>query len=281
MKRITKKLIYKAGTIYKKIAIRLSPRLFCCLFNARALMLGKDVRFLYDRDQQIFTVKSQKYKKFFLAKNQAWNSYLNGISERALSIGGAYFLDKIRFQENDLVVDCGANVGDLKLYFEENNLKIRYCGIEPAIDEYSCLDRNSLGGRTLNVGLWSENGEMSLFVASSNADSSLIKPAAKYTQVVPVHIKRLDSLLDEPIKLLKIEAEGAEPEVVMGCAKILSKIEFISADLGFERGRAEESTLVPVTNYLLQNGFDLLAISYPRIVALFKRRSPTPGPISS
>ena len=93
------------------------------------------------------------------------------------------------------------------------------------------------------------------------------------TKVVSVATKRLDTLISEPVKLLKIEAEGAEPEALLGCSQLLSKIEYISADLGFERGVLQESTLAPVTNYLLQNGFELLTVGYPRVVALFKRRS--------
>ena len=47
----------------------------------------------------------------------------------------------------------------------------------------------------------------------------------------------------EKIKLLKLQAEGAEPEVSKGSLNSLKNIKFITADLGPERGLNQESTL--------------------------------------
>ena len=72
-----------------------------------------------------------------------------------------------------------------------------------------------------------------------------------------------------PIKLLKLEAEGGEPEVLLGSSTILNHIEFISADLGFERGLNSESTLPAVSNFLLPMGFRFVDLSKNRLVSLF------------
>ena len=48
--------------------------------------------------------------------------------------------------------------------------------------------------------------------------------------------------------LLKVEAEGAEPEVLQGLKKNLSRVEFITVDCGFERGLNQKST-ISVTSY--------------------------------
>ena len=81
----------------------------------------------------------------------------------------------------------------------------------------------------------------------------------------------MDSFFDKTkkIKLLKLEAEGAEPEALAGCEKLLKNIEYISADLGFERGANEESTIEDVTNFLLSRNFRLVKFELPRVVALF------------
>jgi len=107
-------------------------------------------------------------------------------------------------------------------------------------------------------------------VSSHNADSSFFKPM-NYNEKITISAKRLDSFFDNDIRLLKIEAEGAELEVLIGCKKLLTKVDYISADLGFERGVLQESTLVPVTNFLLKHNFELLHFSSPRICALYKR----------
>ena len=83
--------------------------------------------------------------------------------------------------------------------------------------------------------------------------------------------RRLDGLLpDQPIKLLKLEAEGAEPEAIAGCAGLLGSIEYISADLGFERGVAETSTLGAVTNFLVPRGFEIVANGRKRLTVLYR-----------
>ncbi len=271
MRKIATKIANKFNKVYRGLAVKSDGPIFCLLFNFSAAICGKDVRFIFDRNTKIYKAISKKYSRYFYEKKQNWNCYINGISERGQKIGSEYFCNLINFSKNDLVIDCGANVGDLKLFFDENNLDIRYVGIEPSPKEYVCLKRNNPESQTLNIGLWSEDSSLEFYVSSQNADSSFIKPRV-YTEIVSIPTKRLDSIFDERIKLLKIEAEGAEPEALMGCENLLGNIEYISADLGFERGIEQESTLAPVTNFLLQNGFDLVTIGYPRIVALYKNQ---------
>lgn len=270
MKRVIQKFIRKTGKSYQRLAVLANGRLFCMLFNAHAAFKRIDVRFYCDNVNGVYKAKSGRFERFFYSKNQNYNSYLMGMKERGLALGRAYFCDKIAFQEGDWVIDCGANVGDLKLYFEVLNLKVNYLGIEPSPKEFECLQRNVAPAKALNIGLWSHESSLDFYVSSQNADSSFIEPQ-QYTDVVSVPTKRLDTIVNQPIKLLKIEAEGAEPEALVGCTNLLNNIEYISADLGFERGISQESTLAPVTNLLLTNGFELVSVSYPRIVALYKR----------
>ena len=68
----------------------------------------------------------------------------------------------------------------------------------------------------------------------------------------------MDDFITDKVKLLKLEAEGAEPEILMGAENKLELIQYIAADLGFERGKKEESTYKQVTNFLLSRGFILV-----------------------
>ena len=68
----------------------------------------------------------------------------------------------------------------------------------------------------------------------------------------------LDSLNFKNIKLFKIDAEGFEPEV-MGAVNTLNQIDYISVDYGNERGIDNHSTVVEVTNFLYNSGFELFA----------------------
>ena len=260
----------KFNKIYKSLALKSDGHVFCLLFNFRAWIRSKSARFAFSKEEQIYVATEGIYKRFFYEKNRI-SVFEDGVAERGLSLGRSYFLERIRFSENDVVIDCGANVGDLEIFFREKGLNVVYYGLEPSPREYECLSKNVGHARTFNIGLWKEDGELDFYVSSAGADSSFIQPFA-FTTVTKIQTKRLDSIFRGPIKLLKIEAEGAEPEVLWGAEGLLAKIEYISADLGFERGVAQESTLVPVTNFLMERNFELLEVGYPRIVALFRNR---------
>ncbi|MEL0207958.1 MAG: FkbM family methyltransferase [Gammaproteobacteria bacterium] len=79
--------------------------------------------------------------------------------------------------------------------------------------------------------------EKTFYVDSDGADSSLFMPA-NFENEIKINCNRLDNLQFNKtnIKLLKLEAEGAEPEIIKGAGEILKKTEFVSADLGPERG---------------------------------------------
>ena len=81
-------------------------------------------------------------------------------------------------------------------------------------------------------------------MSSWEVDSSLIEPT-QYDEVVTVAVKRLDSFLTSHVKCLKLEAEGAESEILEGIGEKLDLIEYIAADLGFEGGFIRKAHLFP------------------------------------
>ena len=245
-------------------------RPFCLLFNLRAALRGVDTRIRYQPEHRVFLAKSDKYEVRFRHEAQAYYACKRGIRRRTEILGDTYFLTQIDFSAGDVVVDCGANVGELKYFFLENDLPVEYIGIEPSPLEYRCLEENVAPSKTFNVGLWDSDGSLDFYVSSQMADSSLIEPPT-YDEVISVPTKRLDSLLpNQSIKLLKLEAEGAEPEAIYGCEGLLDRIEYVSADLGFERGVGQTSTLGAVTNYLLARGFEIVANGNKRLTVLYR-----------
>lgn len=91
-------------------------------------------------------------------------------------------------------------------------------------------------------------------------------------QILKVEAKRLDKLEFRKIRLFKVEAEGAEIEVLMGAEKILKNIDYISADLGPERDMDQKNIIPAVINYLLYKNFELVEAAAPsnRRTFLFK-----------
>jgi FkbM family methyltransferase len=280
-------LLFYIQKFYDYFMLKTDKKLFCHIMNIKFIIRRLDCRFDYDRVLNKYIClygMDKKERIYFYHRTQGNASYKNGVLTRSASIGNAYHLSLISFKDGDLVVDCGANVGDLSLYFKHKKILINLIAIEPSPLEYECLQKNVLNTKnynrssgqdisTMNVGLFDTEKTLDFYVSSEGADSSLISPK-EFTNIVKVNVHRLDELLpNRKIKLLKLEAEGAEPEVLLGCENILDNIEYISADLGFERGIDESSTLVPVVNYLLSHGFALVEVSKGRRVALFKNKS--------
>ncbi|MBT8443052.1 MAG: FkbM family methyltransferase [Gammaproteobacteria bacterium] len=245
-------------------------RPFCALFNLRAMLRGVDVRMRFDAAERRFRASSGRYTLNFRHEAQAYYACKRGIPRRLQLLGETYFLPQIEFRAGDLVVDCGANVGELKFWFVEQGVDIEYVGIEPSPLEFACLEENVAPDRAINCGLWDRDGELEFYVSSQMADSSLIEPP-EYDEVIRVPTHRLDTLLaGRSIRLLKLEAEGAEPEAIAGCEKLLDRIDYISADLGFERGVGQTSTLAAVSNYLLPRGFEIVANGRKRLTVLYR-----------
>lgn len=227
-------------SIYLKLLLSLRGRKFVLLFNFYSAVKGVDCRFSYNP-------KTEKYKAFgksdnreicFFHERQANMAYARGIKERGESLGKTYFLDQIEFKNGDVVLDCGANLGDLLLWFQNQGLEVKYVGFEPSPKEYECLKKNVHAHKVHNVGLWNEQKKIEFFVSSQDADSSIIEPT-KFDEKIIVDAVPLSNFVMEEyrgIRLLKLEAEGAEPEILEGLGEKIKFVEFISADLGYERG---------------------------------------------
>ena len=111
-----------------------------------------------------------------LEKITGANLYSRGIKERGEGIGKVYCLQRINFNHGDCIIDCGANNGDLLLWFQNRNLDIEYIGFEPSANEYACLKQNIFPHKAIRSALWNEEGEKEFFVSPDNGDSSIFKP---------------------------------------------------------------------------------------------------------
>jgi len=259
--------------LHRRLLLKTSGERYAALFNLRSTLRRQPFR--VDWTGETYVVQDPEMpmvRQHFRHEKQGNMAYEHGLVRRAELLGQAYRLDQIKFCDGDAVIDCGANVGDLRLWFRLKGLEICYRAFEPSPIEFGCLALNCPNDEYHNVGLWSADGNLEFYVSSQGADSSLIEPVT-YDSIIRVQTRKLSAFIDGPVKLLKLEAEGAEPEILEGAEDELHRIEFISADLGFERGVNCESTLVPVTNFLISRGFELMAVGHRRIYALFRNRA--------
>lgn len=257
--------------------------LFCYLVNIRYIMLNKKLRIkiIILSDQRYFKLsdKESLLERVFINKRLGFNCYHNGIKERLLEIGeSTYMFNLIDFKEGDVVLDVGANLGDVSMYFRYKKINIRYIGFEPSKFEYKSLKMNikqDSSEKIFQVALGNKNGQMIFYSKPDNGDSSLLE-MTNFSEKYKVQVKTLDQQIEDlgfknsKIKLLKLEAEGFEPEIIQGYDKYLDNVEYIVADLGPERGLSEKPTSPEVINYLLSKDFEIVNQTLVRNVFLFR-----------
>lgn len=215
-------------------------------------------------------------EKILLARRSRNFFYKRGIANRLAVLASQYQIDKVNFTAGDIIVDCGANIGEIGMW--ANSRGLQYHAFEPEELEAMCCDENAFGGetKTQRLALWHEDTELEFYSKPDSADGSLIEikefdsvkkvQAVTFSNYFKKHIK-------SKIRLFKVEAEGAEPEVLSGAKEVLGKIDYISVDCGFERGVKQESTFNEVCEILVQNKFDVVSGNLKRGAFLFKNRS--------
>jgi FkbM family methyltransferase len=238
-----------------------------------------DIEFFWDTDSEIFKCTHLGQTHYFAEKT--WLRGLSmGLEYRADKLIREYFLEDIPFEDDDHVVEIGANVGDLTLSLRKLAKKVNLISFEPSPAEFRALTRNCENATTLasatphNNAVWKNSSEtLTFYLKTSTADSSLL-PIEDYDNKIVVNAVSLDEVLDHrPYRFLKLEAEGAEPEILEGAKNVIKYFHYVSADVGFERGVSEESTLPQVTNFLLNNGFEVVKNRKGRLVLLFKNKN--------
>ncbi len=241
----------------------LPNKLSCILNNIRQKVMNRNNFFYYDENKKLFFVKDGEIKVYFNEKIRGIITYSYGVKERADTLAKTYSLNKIKFNKNDIFIDCGANYGDLYIWSLLHNLKLRYISFEPSPEEFNCIKLNCPEQTNNNIALSNKIGNFEFFIKSDTGDSSLIEPALGFKKKIKIKTITLEKyVLDnnlENIKFLKLEAEGFEPEVLMGSKNILNRIKYIGVDGGPERGKNMETTIEFASNFLLSNNFSIVS----------------------
>lgn len=208
--------------------------------------------------------------------------YQKGFKRKGDELASSYGLDMVPLRSGDLIVDVGANVGDLLLYLDEISkvVAVDYLGIEPGTGEFACLESNlkNREGDVRQIAIGSSCGQQKFFYSPEGADSSLFKPLEASDEYT-VRVQTLDCLLSQGmysarrIRFLKLECEGGELEALQGALSSLHRIDYIGADLGFEKGELQESPAPQVIHFLLANGFSVEYFTYPSIIRILFRNN--------
>ena len=265
---------------------------FICASNRRSFLLRfrifnqlffrYPIKSLLDSDGKFFIVKDSNNNEYSFTNMRMIGRYKSGVSSRLRGLTSEYLIDKCDLQRGDLVIDIGANVGEFARYCGEIKGARVVC-FEPEEDCLPALERNltNLEAKIIPTALWMERTQLKLYHNPATNDTTLIRPES-YDSVETIDVERLDDVMATQfdsddgvfyasrIKLMKVEAEGAEPEVLAGALSTLARTEYVTVDCGPERGIAMDSTLVSVLNLLLDAGFELKDFNVGRCIVLMQ-----------
>ncbi|MAS09656.1 FkbM family methyltransferase [Salinisphaera sp.] len=257
-------------SVFRKSAVDFVP----AFERYNGWLFGYSLSVSLHEDCQTICVSDERDTIFVGRPPRVW-LYRKGIEKRLQALARQYFLPDIDTFSGALVIDVGANVGELSRYVSDRGARV--ISIEPEPLEGRALALN-LAGRdsiVINQALWSEPATLDFFCKNDSGDSSLIE-MANASETRSVQATTLDDVYreygnDQRVKLLKLEAEGAEPEILDGARQMLSHVDYVSADVGPERGADAQNTFIPVYERLHAAGFRPIAFGHKRCVTLFKR----------
>ncbi len=261
---------------FRSLRSRTSPKWFHRLINTYCRISGRKYRIFRTEHPQIYLCDDGNSQIYFCRQGHSrlYLSYeLRGgeIGWRVQRLSEAYNLDKIRVNPPGTFIDCGANVGELGLWARANRLE--YIPFEPEPLEALCCDLNNFDGNpmTRRMALWKEDTLLTFYSKPESADSSAIDQGG----AIPIEVYGIT--LDNAVNLtdasgtiiLKVEAEGAEPEVLEGATMTLPMIDFVAVDCGPER-YGHEFTFIEVNAFLQDRGFRLIEFNPERFTFLYQ-----------
>jgi len=270
--------VNKLNSVQKLIFIIKGKLLSFIIKNTNESIFCRMINFFYNEESKIY-FEENYYKKnlenigIISYPNKRILRMVNNFHLQLEKLYFSYCLDYIDFSNNDVVIDCGANVGELNIALKYNKKNVKYIAFEPDPETFSCLKINNPEPNNIfyNKALSNNTSQQEFYVDNLGGNSSLVDFGAK--ESVLISTVELDKIeLPEKIKLLKIDAEGFEPEVLKGCLNTLSSIKYISVDYGHERGKEENSTITEVNKFLYNKNFELVKFSEYRLIGLYENK---------
>lgn len=170
---------------------------------------------------------------------------------------------KVVPHSNDTVVEAGVHHGNDTAMFAK--LADQVIGFEPSQRNFKEAKNNLRRFENItlyNKGLWDEKSELEIQHGESGGDDGFLTPDSgtnEVGEIIPVDTLEgfVDSLDIEEVNFLKIEAEGAEPEIIEGLGELRPEKIVVNAD----EERDGESPIEEIMHPLQSMGYNLVAMS--------------------
>ncbi|MGN1420045.1 MAG: FkbM family methyltransferase [Eubacterium sp.] len=127
----------------------------------------------------------------------------------------------LKLSDNETIVDLGAYDGDTIREFTDftNGKYNKIIALEPDVKNYKKLVKNTENMKNitaLNMGAWDKRDTL-IFAKKAGRNSRLS------SEGTPVKVTDIDSLIDEPVTMIKMDIEGAELKALNGAEKTIKK----------------------------------------------------------
>jgi len=163
----------------------------------------------------------------------------------------------VEVDNDDFVVDIGAFIGEFTLAVADKADHV--LPIEPDPANYDALERtvqqfeNIISYQYL---LWNTETVRDFSVAADGSESTLFTPnRGNSKQSKKRQTTRLDSVIDKKVDFVKVEAEGAELEVIQGFGN--KEVEKIAVDCSEPNPRIGSTPEDEIKDQLKQNGYEV------------------------
>lgn len=255
-------------------SIPLPPAKWSALITFLTYFSRNRVRITYYKQSNLFLVE-QNQQHMYVARKSRLRLFHRGILGRATFVNQSYTVPMHAVSSGDIVLDCGANIGEFARAMEQRGALVY--AFEPERLEYEALVRNltNKDSRAFNVALWSSTGVVTLNHANESGDSAVSNSENAMEGQSLIRSTTLDDWAKDnlpqklSISLLKLEAEGGEVEILRGGFITLKRIKYVCADLG-EATRTGPNAVPDATNFLLSRGFEVLSFSPARCMTVFR-----------
>lgn len=182
-----------------------------------------------------------------------------GISMQGRVLQKYTFPGFVEVESGDTVVDVGAFIGEFSKRAGE--IGDRIIAVEPDDRNAAALRRNLSHlseSYVVEKAAWKETGQHEFQVAGDPSEGSILEVDSNdVTDIVALETTRVDDLATKigvgSIDYLKIEAEGAEPEVLESVGEL--EVGKIAVECAPERGG--ETPEAEVTNWLRERGYTI------------------------
>ena len=223
----------------------------------------------------IFQVHDGRERIAVAVEARAHQFFKHGIAVRRELLTGRYLRGIVPINPGAAVINFGANIGEVAVTLADRGAIVT--AIEPDPNVIPALEANAIGRlvEVVPVAAWREDGELDMHIASDTADTSVFEPkAGRSTGRMTLPCRRIDTIVSERgltrVHLLVGDAEGAEPEVLMGARETLQITDYVSLSGSDER--CGQTTVDACEKILKDAGFDILHREDTKFCMLIAKR---------